>query len=104
MIKKNSKLSPAGITIVTSMSTGNSIQTDTLMCGHCGAHWEMRPGSGNVRGYCCKCSSPVCGPKCAGKCVPLEAQIDNLSEGKAADADRPMTVGYTGAPKIWTPF
>lgn len=48
---------------------------DTLQCVHCGGHWVPRAGSGTVRGWCPRCSGPVCGPTCAA-CVPFEQRLD----------------------------
>ena len=52
----------------------------TLQCVHCGGHWQCRPGSGNVRGYCWRCNGPVCGPACA-ECVPVEQRLEQMEAG-----------------------
>jgi hypothetical protein len=57
----------------------------TGQCCHCGGHFPIRPGSGTVRGFCFKCAGPVCGPACAGKCVPAELQLENLEAGRPID-------------------
>lgn len=73
------------------------VEADTLQCVHCGRHWKMKPGSGNVRGFCFNCNGPVCGPKCA-ECVPASQMYDNLAAGRPAN-HRPVT----GPVKIWLP-
>lgn len=60
------------------------MEMKTLMCVHCGGHFPVKPGSGNVRGFCTSCSGPVCGPGCA-KCVPLEQYLENLEKGRQED-------------------
>jgi len=99
---KNTRLSPAGHVTFSDVDSDKSYSADTLQCVHCGQHWAMRPGSGNVRGFCTKCSGPVCGPKCGGKCVPQEQQLENIENGLPAD-HVPLQVGYTGSNKIWVP-
>lgn len=74
------------------------LEAGTLQCCHCGAHWQIKPGSGNVRGFCFKCNGPVCGPNCAGKCRPAEQLLENIEAGRPDD--------YTpvrSAVKLWTP-
>jgi hypothetical protein len=54
----------------------------TLQCVHCNKHWVMRPGSGITRGWCLRCSGPLCGAKhCVETCVPFEALLDH-AEGR----------------------
>jgi hypothetical protein len=72
-------LRPNGYMSVTD-ADGKIIEADTLQCVHCGAHWVVKPGSGNVRGYCTRCNGPVCGPRCA-ECVPLERRLEMLEDG-----------------------
>lgn len=58
----------------------------TLMCPHCGGHFESRPGSGKRRTFCLKCAAVTCGdPKC-DPCVPLEARLDH-AEGRKTRYD-----------------
>lgn len=59
-------------------------EVPTLMCGHCGSHFEVRPGSGKVRGFCMNCARPVCGPGCE-KCVPVEQMLENIEKGRPLD-------------------
>jgi len=51
----------------------------TLQCVHCGGHWEVKPGSGRVRGFCMNCNGHVCGPRCS-ECVPFEKRLE-IEEG-----------------------
>ena len=61
--------------------------SSTLMCPHCGAHFEYRPGSGTRRGFCLKCYGVTCGhPKC-NTCIPLEARLDHVEGRKTAYDD-----------------
>ena len=56
-----------------------SSEADTLMCQHCGAHWQVQPGSGRKRGWCFNCDGPTCGKQaCEETCVPLEAAIEEM--------------------------
>lgn len=75
------------------------LEAKTLQCCHCGGHWIPRPGSGTVRGFCTQCNGPVCGPDCAGKCVPVEQMLENIEAGRELDF-RPTVVNV---PKLWTP-
>ncbi len=97
-MRKNTRLSPAGYSIQTGLD--EIIEEDTLQCVHCGMHWQVKPGSGNVRGFCGKCSGPICGPKCL-ECVPIEQGLENLEAGrlqKECDGKVSVPAGI-----IWTP-
>lgn len=59
---------------------GKVIECDTLQCVHCGMHWQHKPGSGKVRGYCTRCCGPICGPKCQ-ECYPQEEQYADMCKG-----------------------
>ena len=59
-------------------------EVPTLQCGHCGGHFEVRPGSGKVRGWCMNCARPVCGPGCEA-CVPVEQMLENMERGRPLD-------------------
>jgi hypothetical protein len=49
---------------------------DTLQCVHqCGGHWQVRPGSGIIRGFCLNCDGPTCGQPACDPCVPLEKAL-----------------------------
>ncbi len=87
-MKKHTSLCPDGYTSVTGQ--GITIEANTLQCVHCGCHWQMKPGSGNVRGFCFKCNGPICGPKCV-KCVPIEQQLENIEKGNSQE-HRPIIV------------
>jgi hypothetical protein len=89
----------AGIITVTDPGIDRFIQeVGTLQCCHCQAHWTLKPGSGNVRGFCFKCNGPVCGPKCAGKCVPAEQMLENMETGRSDDY-----MPIQSAVKLWVP-
>ena len=62
------------------ISDGQQVAS-TLMCPHCGAHFESRPGSGKMRAYCLKCSAVTCGKPECNTCIPLEARLDHM-EGR----------------------
>lgn len=54
---------------------------ETLQCCHCGQHWERRPGSGTLRGYCMKCNSVLCGqPACMKNCKPFEKWLEEVEK------------------------
>lgn len=52
----------------------------TTQCVHCGKHFEMKPGSGKMRGFCMRCNGYICGPECA-ECIPQEQMIENIEKG-----------------------
>ncbi len=89
-MRRNTRLRPAGHVIVTP-PVGPIIEVDTLQCVHCGAHWQPKPGSGNVRGFCMKCNGPICGAACA-ECMPAEQRLENIEAGRPLDF-RPIIVG-----------
>lgn len=74
--KQNTMIRPNGLVIVQG-GDGRTFEADTRMCCHCGKHWLVQPGSGNVRGFCGKCNAMICGPGCL-ECVPLEKQLEIL--------------------------
>jgi hypothetical protein len=74
--------------------------TPTVKCIHCGGMWEVKPGSGRVRGWCTKCNGPVCGPGCAA-CVPFERQLENVEAGKSANTPGPIRVSVPRG--LWLP-
>ncbi len=90
---KNTRLSPAGYA-TTTLPGGQVFEADTLQCVHCQAIWQIKPGSGNVRGYCLKCNGPVCSERCAKHCVPSEQLLENIEQGRPADF-RPVILGYS---------
>ena len=69
-----------GHAIVTSLD-GHTREYDTLQCVHCGGHWVVQPGSGKKRGFCLKCTGPLCGKKRCFRCVPFEKSLEIL-EGR----------------------
>ena len=78
------------ITICDPGSDKPILEAATLRCVHCGAHWQVRPGSGKIRGFCMRCNGPVCSEKCA-ECIPTEQQLQNMEKGRALDF-RPVMV------------
>ena len=51
-------------------------ERDTLQCVHCMQHWMVEPGSGRRRGWCTRCSGPLCGAEeCMKNCVPFEKKV-----------------------------
>lgn len=69
---------PHGFTFETTLE-GNVLEGDTMMCGHCGRHSQLkafvRPE--DIGGWCQKCMSPICA-RCAAEktCDPMEAKLD----------------------------
>jgi len=53
---------------------------DCLQCRHCQHTWVVKPGSGRRRGWCQRCSGPLCGkPVCMQNCTPIDAQLELAS-------------------------
>ena len=46
--------------VITDLITGKQIG-HTLMCCHCGLHWEYKKGSKRERGFCVLCMDITCG-------------------------------------------
>lgn len=80
-------LRPNGTLITTPGDGGRVTFRDTVQCKHCGCHWTHQPGSGKVRGWCCNCNGPVCGPQCA-ECLPFERWLENVEAGRPEKARR----------------
>jgi len=57
------------------------IERDTLQCVHCGCHWNHKPGSGIVRGWCTLCGGPFCGVQCQEH-FPIEKRFDLYENGR----------------------
>lgn len=52
---------------------------ETLQCCHCGMHWQRKPGSGTLRGYCMKCNAVLCGKaECMSECRPFEKWLEEV--------------------------
>ena len=49
---------------------------DLTQCCHCGLHFRIRPGSGIMRGWCCKCAQPTCGKLACQGCLPWEKRLE----------------------------
>jgi len=62
---------------------------DTLQCCHCGRHWNRKPGSGTVRGFCLKCYGVTCGDEaCSIECKPFEKWLDEVEAKNRILLDR----------------
>lgn len=62
---------------------------DTLQCVHCGMHWDRKPGSGTVRGWCWNCNGVLCGKeKCVTECKPLEKWLEEVESEERKNAWR----------------
>ena len=98
-MRKNTTLRPAGYAVITDPEK-KIVEEDTVQCVHCGMHWQVRPGSGNVRGFCGKCNGPICGARCL-ECVPIERGLENMEAGRLEKVgDGRVSVPVS---KIWTP-
>ena len=87
-IRFNSRLRPAGYTIVTPRDGGPVIEADTLMCAHCGMHfprkkaiWTPLKQTGIRRGFCFRCNGPLCGLDRCMVCIPTEKRVDLAERG-----------------------
>ncbi len=65
---------------------GSMQVASTLMCPHCGVHFELRPGSGKRRTFCGRCRAVTCGAHACDPCIPLEARLDH-AEGRKTRYD-----------------
>ena len=50
-------------------------------CPHCQRLFNVRPGSGRVRGFCFLCNRPTCGHQGCDRCTPWEARMEQI-EGR----------------------
>ncbi len=71
---------PSGHIIITD-DTG-TWQADTKQCCHCGTHWVVKHGSGEVRGFCQKCNASTCGAPACMKHMAFEKKLDLYEKGK----------------------
>lgn len=65
---------PAGYMIGTHPEMATE-EYDTEQCPHCQAHWQVRPGSGIIRGFCLNCNRRTCGQAVCDPCVPAEKML-----------------------------
>lgn len=56
-------------------------EMDTKCCCHCGMHWIVKPGSGNIRGFCTGCNDHTCGNPDCDPCMPMEKRLDLYEKG-----------------------
>jgi hypothetical protein len=93
----------SGLMIFQELGSDKLIELPTVQCVHCGGHWHPKPPKlitrfmdrasaeqmeregRKTRGFCIPCNGPVCGPDCAGKCVPEEQMLENIEQGRALD-------------------
>ena len=55
----------------------------SLKCAHCEFLWQVKPGSGEKRGWCHRCDAPVCGKKlCMTTCVPWEQAMERAESAE----------------------
>lgn len=66
----------------------------TLMCCHCGTHFEVVRGSGRVRGFCLRCSDVTCGAQQCVPCAPIEARLDAAEGKKTGYAEAILESGF----------
>lgn len=79
-ILKHISTRPKGYTFETTLD-GQLIEHDTRQCCHCGKHWQIKPGSGEVRGFCRKCKQYTCGKPTCDSCRPQEQQLEEMEKG-----------------------
>lgn len=85
----------AGYIIISDPGADKPLQeASTVQCVHCGGHFIPKPGSGIVRGFCCNCGGPICGPGCQA-CVPTEQLLENYEKHMPLDY-RPVKIAFTG--------
>lgn len=70
---------------------GELVEGQTLSCVHCQHTWELKRGSGKLRGYCQNCAGYVCGPGCL-ECVPVERRVENVEAGRPELTPAPVKV------------
>lgn len=60
---------------------GQTFESATSTCGHCGVPHILNPNRSRPRGYCFKCSHYVCDmPWCNDGCHPFEATLERAYE------------------------
>ena len=52
-----------------------------LQCCHCNAHFVNVKIPGKERGWCMKCSAPVCPKRECDECLPFEAWLTAVEQG-----------------------
>lgn len=56
----------------------------TKQCPHCGAHFNMHPGSGTRRAWCSRCTGVTCGKPECDACIPIDARFEHAA-GRRTD-------------------
>lgn len=69
----------------------------TQMCPHCGAHFQMKKGSGVRRAWCTRCVKVTCGKSECDACIPLEARFDHVAGVKTLYDDKIKELVASGA-------
>ena len=88
----------AGLTTIIDPGADRALEEiPTGQCVHCGGHFEIRPGSGKVRGFCYSCNGLICSAKCR-ECKPFERWLEEQEGTKNPTA---VSVGMPG--KLWLP-
>ncbi len=59
---------------------GRITEGQTLTCVHCGAMWQIIPGSGRERGFCFRCMGPTCDRNECNRCLPYERQLEIIEQ------------------------
>lgn len=115
LIHRHSAVKPKGHTS-TVYHDGSTAERDTLCCCHCGAHWEVVPGSGRTRGWCMKCMGVTCGrEQCERVCCPEPMRVeepekaarilpDLFTPRRSARVPPPTVLPLETKPQIIVPF
>jgi hypothetical protein len=86
----------SGEIIISDVESDRTVTLPTKQCCHCGSHWvakadriaaeyvdqstarDLQAAGKTMRGFCTRCSGPVCGPDCAGQCIPQEQMLEAM--------------------------
>lgn len=68
-----------GVLLSRAYEGGPEQAIDIVSCVHCQAVWPWVRGSGNLRGWCCRCNGFFCGPECE-MCVPALQMLHNMGD------------------------
>lgn len=100
--REHARAAPAsqrrGVLISRAYEGGPEEHIDLIACVHCQRIFPYVRGSGNVRGWCMRCSGIHCGLGCE-ECVPWRQMIANLEAGMGFDQakrHRPVTASVGG--------
>ncbi len=63
--------------VIQPVAAGETYESPTIVCCHCGVEVVLNPQRTRPRGYCAKCDHYVCDhPICNRECKPLAQAID----------------------------